>query len=130
MLTTVYALLGLAVVIAVLGIVNTLALSVVERTREIGLLRAVGMKRGQLRLMITLESVIIAVLGAVLGLVMGLGFGVALQHVLVDQGLSILSIRGAGWESSCRVGGGGRAGRSGARPTRHKLNMLDAISSE
>lgn len=92
MLTTVYALLGLAVVIAVLGIVNTLALSVVERTREIGLLRAVGMKRGQLRLMITLESVIIAVLGAVLGLVMGLGFGVALQHVLVDQGLSILSI--------------------------------------
>ena len=63
----IFALLGLALVIAVLGIVNTLALSVIERTREIGLLRAIGLSRGQLRRMITLESVVIAVLGAVLG---------------------------------------------------------------
>ena len=71
----IFALLGLALVIAVLGIVNTLALSVIERTREVGLLRAIGLSRGQLRLMITLESVVIAVLGAVLGVVLGICFG-------------------------------------------------------
>ncbi|SER99950.1 putative ABC transport system permease protein [Propionibacterium cyclohexanicum] len=92
LVTMIYALLGLAVVIAVLGIVNTLALSVIERTREIGLLRAVGMKRSQLRRMITLESVIIALLGAVLGMALGLVFGLALQRVLVDEGLSWLAI--------------------------------------
>ena len=68
------ALLGLALVIAVLGIVNTLALSVIERTHEIGLLRAIGLGRGQLRLMITLESIVMAVLGAVLGVVLGVCF--------------------------------------------------------
>jgi putative ABC transport system permease protein len=72
----IFALLGLALVIAVLGIVNTLALSVIERTREVGLLRAIGLSRGQLRLMITLESVVIAVLGAVLGVVLGIGLEV------------------------------------------------------
>ncbi len=60
----IFALLGLALVIAVLGIVNTLALSVIERTREVGLLRAIGLSRRQLRVMITLESVVISVLGA------------------------------------------------------------------
>ena len=60
----IFALLGLALVIAVLGIVNTLALSVIERTREVGLLRAIGVSRRQLRRMITLESVVISVLGA------------------------------------------------------------------
>ena len=69
LLFIVYALLGLAVVIAVLGIVNTLALSVIERIREIGLLRAVGLSRRQLRTMLRLESVAIALLGAVLGVV-------------------------------------------------------------
>lgn len=72
MLYMIYALLGLAVVIAVLGIINTLALSVIERTREIGLLRAVGLSRRQLRTMLRLESVAIALLGAVLGTVLGL----------------------------------------------------------
>ncbi len=79
-LAIVYALLGLAVVIAVLGIVNTLALSVIERTREVGLLRAVGMSRRQLRSMVRLESVAIAVLGAVLGIGLGLVFGVSIQR--------------------------------------------------
>jgi putative ABC transport system permease protein len=91
-LTIVYALLGLAVVIAVLGIVNTLALSVIERTREVGLLRAVGMSRRQLRSMVRLESVAIAVLGAVLGIGLGLVFGVSIQQALSDQGVSVLSI--------------------------------------
>jgi putative ABC transport system permease protein len=88
----IYALLGLAVVIAVLGIINTLALSVIERTREVGLLRAVGLSRRQLRLMVRLEAVVVAVLGAVLGVVMGLAFGVALQRAIADQGVDVLSI--------------------------------------
>jgi len=92
MLTLIYALLGLAVVIAVLGIVNTLALSVIERTREVGLLRAVGMSRRQLRTMVRLESLIIALLGAVLGVGLGLVFGVALQRSQADSGIAVLSV--------------------------------------
>jgi putative ABC transport system permease protein len=88
----IYALLGLAVVIAVLGIVNTLALSVIERTREVGLLRAVGLSRRQLRLMVRLESVIVAVLGAVLGVAMGMVFGIALQRAIADEGVDVLAI--------------------------------------
>jgi putative ABC transport system permease protein len=76
----------------VLGIVNTLALSVIERTREVGLLRAVGLSRRQLRRMIRLESVSIAVLGAVLGMVMGIAFGIALQRAIADDGIDVLSI--------------------------------------
>jgi putative ABC transport system permease protein len=94
MLYIIYALLGLAVVIAILGIVNTLALSVIERTREIGLLRAVGLSRRQLRSMLRLESVAIALLGAVLGVVLGLGAGWALQRSLADDGIDVLSIPG------------------------------------
>ncbi|WP_415939026.1 ABC transporter permease [Streptomyces sp. 039-1] len=92
LLYLVYALLGLAIVIAVLGVVNTLALSVVERTREIGLLRAIGLGRRQLRRMIRLESVVIAVFGAVLGLALGLVWGVCVQRVLALQGMEELAI--------------------------------------
>ncbi|KUN06251.1 hypothetical protein AQI95_15280 [Streptomyces yokosukanensis] len=92
LLYLVYALLGLAIVIAVLGVVNTLALSVVERTREIGLLRAIGLGRRQLRRMIRLESVVIAVFGAVLGLALGLVWGVCMQQVLALRGLTALAI--------------------------------------
>jgi putative ABC transport system permease protein len=92
LLYLVYALLGLAIIIAVLGVVNTLALSVVERTREIGLLRAIGLARRQLRRMIRLESVVIAVFGAVLGLALGLVWGVCTQQVLALQGMKALAI--------------------------------------
>ena len=88
----IYALLGLAILIAVLGIVNTLALSVIERTREIGLLRAVGMSRRQLRSMVRWESFIIAVYGAVLGLVLGVLFGTVLQRVLSEKGFQVLAV--------------------------------------
>jgi putative ABC transport system permease protein len=92
MLMLIYALLGLAVVIAVLGIVNTLALSVIERTREVGLLRAVGLRRRQLRTMVRLESIVISLLGAVLGVGLGLLFGVALQRSQAEAGIGVLSV--------------------------------------
>ena len=104
----IYALLGLAVVIAVLGIVNTLALSVIERTREIGLLRAVGLSRRQLRTMLRLESVAIALLGAVLGVVLGLVFGLALQRSLAGDGIDVLAVPGG---AARGVRGPGRRGR-------------------
>ena len=94
LLVMVYALLALALVIAVLGIVNTLALSVIERTREVGLLRAIGLSRGQLRRMVRLEAVVIAVFGALLGVAMGLVFGVALMASLRDEGLEVTSVPG------------------------------------
>ncbi|HUW15478.1 MAG TPA: FtsX-like permease family protein, partial [Actinomycetes bacterium] len=85
-------LLSLAILIAVLGIVNTLVLSVIERTREIGMLRAVGALRRQVRSMVVMEALVIAVYGAVVGLVLGVGFAVALQRTLVDQGIEVLDI--------------------------------------
>ena len=88
MLYILYALLSLAVVIAVLGIINTLTLSVIERRQEIGMLRAVGAQRRQVRTMIILESVQIAVFGALLGVLTGLALGWAFLTVLKDQGLS------------------------------------------
>jgi putative ABC transport system permease protein len=88
----IFALLGLALLIAVLGIVNTLALSVIERTREVGLLRAIGVSRGQLRAMITLESVVISSLGAILGVLLGIGFGLALMTAVRDEGLDVIRV--------------------------------------
>jgi putative ABC transport system permease protein len=92
LLYMIYALLGLAIIVAILGVVNTLALSVVERTREIGLMRAIGTSRRQLRRMIRLESVVIALFGALVGLGLGLGWGTTGQRVLASQGLGILQI--------------------------------------
>jgi putative ABC transport system permease protein len=85
-LGVVYALLALAVLIALLGIANTLALSIHERTRELGLLRAVGMTRRQLRAVVRGESVMIALFGTVLGLTIGSFFGWATIRALADQG--------------------------------------------
>ncbi|GIL36631.1 ABC transporter permease [Phycicoccus sp. DTK01] len=131
LLFIVYALLGLAVVIAVLGIVNTLALSVVERVREIGLLRAVGLSRRQLRTMLRLESVAIAVLGAVLGVVLGLVFAVALQRSLADDGIDVLSVpwlQLVGFVALAAVVGVLAAVWPGRRAAR--LDVLRAIATE
>ncbi|KDN84996.1 ABC transporter permease [Kitasatospora cheerisanensis] len=92
LLAMVYGLLGLTIVVAVLGVVNTLALSVVERTREIGLLRAIGLSRRQLRRTVRLESVVIALFGAVLGTALGLSWGVTARSVLSEQGLTVLTV--------------------------------------
>ncbi|UFR04050.1 FtsX-like permease family protein [Streptomyces sp. Go40/10] len=92
LLNMIYGLLALAIIVAVLGVVNTLALSVVERTREIGLMRAIGLSRRQLRRMIRLESVVIAVFGALLGLGLGMGWGATAQKLLALEGLTVLEI--------------------------------------
>ncbi|MFI8522471.1 ABC transporter permease [Streptomyces sp. NPDC085481] len=131
LLNIVYGLLALAIVVAVLGVVNTLALSVVERTREIGLMRAIGLSRRQLRRMIRLESVVIALFGALLGLGLGMGWGTAAQKLLALEGLGVLEIP---WPTIVAVFVGSafvglfaalvpafRAGR---------MNVLNAIASE
>ncbi|MEU5661298.1 ABC transporter permease [Streptomyces longwoodensis] len=92
LLNLIYGLLALAIIVAVLGVVNTLALSVVERTREIGLMRAIGLSRRQLRRMIRLESVVIALFGALLGLGLGMGWGATAQQLLALEGLKVLDI--------------------------------------
>jgi putative ABC transport system permease protein len=88
LLGLVYVLLFLAILIALMGIANTLALSIFERTHELGLLRAVGMTRSQLRSSVRWESVIIAVFGSLLGLVIGVFFGWALVQALHDEGIT------------------------------------------
>lgn len=88
----IYALLALAIVISVLGIVNTLGLSVMERAREVGLLRAVGLTRPQLRRMVTLEAVIVALLGAALGVLLGLALGYSLASLLRDAGVDLVRV--------------------------------------
>jgi putative ABC transport system permease protein len=86
------ALLLLSVVIAVLGIANTIALSVLERTRELGLLRAVGMRRRQVRATVRWEAVIISLYGTVLGLAFGLVGGWGLVRALRDEGFGVFEV--------------------------------------
>jgi len=88
----VYVLLALAIVVALIGIVNTLMLSVFERTHELGLLRAVGMKRKQVKAMIRSEAVIIALFGAVIGVIIGTALGVAFAASLKQQGITEIAI--------------------------------------
>jgi putative ABC transport system permease protein len=88
----IYVLLAFSVIIAMFGIANTLALSIFERTRELGLLRAVGMTRPQLRSTVRWESVIISLLGTLLGLVIGVFFGWSLVTALSDEGFNTLEI--------------------------------------
>jgi putative ABC transport system permease protein len=90
MLNLVYGLLALAVIIALIGIANTLVLSVYERTRELGLLRAVGTTRGQLRSMVRLESLVISLVGAIEGLTLGMLFGWAIVAAMHSQGVTHL----------------------------------------
>ncbi|MGP3969533.1 ABC transporter permease [Streptomyces sp. 6N223] len=92
LLNMVYGLLALAIIVAILGVINTLALSVVERTREIGLMRAIGLSRRQLRRMIRLESIVIALFGALLGLGLGMAWGAAGQQLLALEGMPVLEI--------------------------------------
>ena len=131
LLAMVFVLLLLAVVIAVIGIINTLALSVFERTRELGLLRAVGMGRRQVRRMIRWESIIIAVLGAVLGLGVGAFFGWAAVSAMKDVGVDRLDFPAARLVSFvlfAMLAGTVAAIFPARRATR--LNVLEAIAHQ
>ncbi len=124
-------LLGLAVIISLFGVTNTMTLSVYERTHEIGLLRAVGMTRHQTRRMIRMEASIISVFGAVLGVVVGILFGWALIRALADQGFDTFVIPGltlAMWILAIGVLGVVFALVPAWRASR--LNVLEAIAYE
>jgi putative ABC transport system permease protein len=89
LLGLVYALLSLAVIVSLFGIVNTLALSIHERTRELGMLRAVGMSRRQVRTMVRYEAVITALIGAILGTVLGVLMAALVSRPLADEGFTL-----------------------------------------
>jgi putative ABC transport system permease protein len=130
-LNLVYVLLAMALVIALFGIANTLALSVFERTREFGLLRAVGMSRKQVRSTVRWESVLIALLGTSLGTAIGLGFSWSLVHALQDKGFNTFAV------PTLQLGvivvfAAVAAVVAAALPARRaaKLDMLQAISND
>nr|WP_206442396.1 ABC transporter permease [Streptomyces boncukensis] len=131
LLNMVYGLLALAIVVAVLGVVNTLALSVVERTREIGMMRAIGLSRRQLRRMIRLESVVIALFGALLGLGLGMSWGATAQRLLALEGLNVLQIP---WPTILGVFAGsavvGLAAALVPAFRAGRMNVLNAIATE
>ncbi|HZR13852.1 MAG TPA: FtsX-like permease family protein, partial [Acidimicrobiia bacterium] len=130
-LNLVYVLLMFAIVIAVFGIANTIGLSVIERTREVGLLRAVGMSRRQLRSTIRWESVLVALLGAVLGLVVGIFFGWAMVTALSDQGINKLAFAPVSLVVIVVIAGifGVLAGALPARRAA-RLDVLRAVTTE
>ena len=130
-LVILYALLGLSIVIAILGIVNTLALSVIERTREIGLMRAVGLGRLQLAGIITIESVLTAVFGTVVGVSLGVAVAAALPGVFTGVGLTTLAIPWA--ELAAMVALAAAVGVLAAlwpASRAARLPVLDAVSSD
>jgi putative ABC transport system permease protein len=130
-LNLVTALLLFAVIIALFGVMNTLYLSIYERTRELGLLRAVGLTRHQTRSMVRWEAVIISVMGALFGVVIGIGFGWALQQALESEGFTELGIPGG--QLAIYVVFAALLGVFFAIfPARRaaKLNVLEAISYE
>jgi putative ABC transport system permease protein len=130
MLNLIYVLLFLAVVIALFGIANTLALSVVERRRELGLLRAVGMQRSQVRSGVRWEAVLIALLGAAVGTMLGLGFGWALVKALSSEGIDRVAVPGMRLIVIAVVAAVA-AVVAAALPARRaaRLDVLDAIAS-
>ncbi|HEX6311933.1 MAG TPA: FtsX-like permease family protein [Acidimicrobiia bacterium] len=127
----VYVLLFLAVLIALIGIANTLALSVYERTRELGLLRAVGMTRRQLRSSVRWEAVIIAILGTLIGLAIGVFFGWAVIRALRDEGFEKFA-PSAGQLVTIVIAAGLAGVVAALFPARRaaKLNVLEAITTE
>ncbi|MGH9133012.1 MAG: ABC transporter permease [Ilumatobacteraceae bacterium] len=126
-----YALLALAVVIALLGIANSLALSIFERTRELGLLRAVGMDRAQIRSSVRWESIIIAVFGTTVGLAVGTFFGWAVVRALADQGIDTLTVP-VGSLAVVTVVAGIAGAAAAVMPARRaaRLNVLEAIVTD
>jgi putative ABC transport system permease protein len=130
-LAVIVAILVLSEIIAILGIINTLALSVFERTRELGLLRVVGMSRVQVRRMVRWESVMIALLGGVIGLALGVLWGWAFSRSLRGQGITVFSL--PVWELVIFVLGSMLAGvlaAVGPAWRASRLDVLDALATE
>ena len=130
-LALIYVLLGLAVIIAFIGIINTLGLSIYERTRELGLMRAVGMSRRQVRTSIRWEAVIIALLGTALGLVLGIVFSFTLIKVLEGEGFNTFRLP-VGQLLFLTVVAAGLGVLMAAWPARRaaRLDVLAAIATE
>jgi len=128
-LNLIYVLLALAVVIALMGIANTLGLSILERTRELGLLRAVGMTRRQVRSSVRYESVIIALLGTALGLGIGLFFGWAMVTALADEGIELAIPVGQLVVVTVIAALAGVVAAIGPSRRAARLNVLDAIAT-
>ena len=97
LLLLIYGLLALSVIISLFGIVNTLVLAVYERTREIGLVRAIGMSRGQVRATVRFESVITSIIGAIMGIVVGIVFAWVVTHQVRRPGYRVLHSPAASW---------------------------------
>jgi putative ABC transport system permease protein len=124
-------LLLLSVLVALFGIVNTLALAVLERTRELGLLRAVGMTRAQVRAMVRWESVMVSVLGGVFGIVVGLAFGWIVGTALAEFGVTQIVVPFA-WLAAGLLVAGLAGVLAGVVPARRasRVDVLTAISGE
>jgi len=132
MLGFVYALLALAILIALVGIANTVSLSVIERTRELGLLRAVGMSRGHMRAMVRWEAALVAVYGTVLGLGIGLFLGWALVFAIKESGIETAKMVVPIGQLALIVAIAGSCGVLAALlPARRaaRLDILEAVSS-
>jgi putative ABC transport system permease protein len=131
MLGLIYVMLALAIMIALMGIANTISLSVHERTRELGLLRAVGQTRGQLRSMVRWESVVIATFGTLGGLGIGVFLGWALVLAASGEGISTFAAPPGQLMTVLLVGALAGVG-AGFRPARRaaKLNILQAIATD
>ena len=126
----IYALLLLAVIVSLFGIVNTLALSIYERTRELGLLRAVGMSRRQTRRIVRYEAVITAMIGAVLGLVLGVIFAIVISRPLADEGFTLSIPIGTLVALMVLAAFAGIVAAIGPARRAARLNVLDALSYE
>ena len=131
-LNLIVGLLALSVIIAVLGIGNTIALSVLERTRELGLLRAVGMRRRQLRSTVRWEAVIISLFGTVLGLVFGLIGGWGIVRSLRDEGFGVFQVPVSSFIVARRSWARSSASAPACWPAwrASRMNVLDAIGTE
>jgi putative ABC transport system permease protein len=131
LLGMVTAMLLLAVIVAIFGIVNTLVLSVVERTREFGMIRAVGATSRQVRTVVRRESVLMAMLGALTGMGLGTVAGIALSRALVDEGITTLAVpAGTLFLYLLAAAGVGVLAAIGPARRAGKVNVLDAITAE
>jgi len=131
LLNVVYVLLALAIVIALMGIANTLSLSIHERTRELGLLRAVGQTRRQLRAMVRGEAVTVALFGTAGGVGLGLFLGWAMVEALADEGFTSFAVPVASLAVVLAVGAAAGV-LAAVRPARRaaRMDVLEAIATD